>query len=201
MKKTLFTILTLFFLAACTGGGSEKTTSENPFAGGSEGVTLSFTQFRDEVYDKGEDPFDIEVQLENKGETKVEAQDIKLTLAGFNPADLSQTAAALEKSPDTELTPVTKQLGAIVTGESVPIIFSELNYAGTVVGDSRQPLPIFANACYKYGTIGLTSICLRENLLSQTPSDICTVSEDKTTYNSGAPVHIEGFKQTATSKD
>jgi len=58
-----------------------------------------------------------------------------------------------------------------------------------------------ADVCYKYETKATSKICIKSDLLDTTDDSVCTVAGDKTTHNSGAPIQVIQFSQSAIAND
>lgn len=187
--------IALLFLAACA-PQEGKTPETSTFLGGSQGLTLQFVQLRSEVFDGGNDPFDVVVRLENKGEWVVSAAKAKVRLAGINPSEFGKNPEDFALSPPDDLPAVTRE------SRSTPldVEFRNLNYLAQVSGAALPPFPLVATACYSYGTEAVSRLCVRKDLLKD-DIGLCTVEEPKTTADSGAPVHVVNFQEQRRGKD
>ena len=189
-------VAALLLLTACT---PEK--SEGPelatFIGGTQGLTMEFSQLRTEVFDSGNDPFDVVVRLENKGEWTVLKDRAKVRLSGINPSEFGKPTEAFALSPADDLPAVTQESRS----SPIDVEFRELNYLARVTGAALPAFPLVATACYGYGTRAVTKLCVRRNILTPEAGGVCTVEEPKSVANSGAPVHIENFREQSRAKD
>jgi hypothetical protein len=185
----------LLLLAACQ--PSEEAPGEvETFLGGSQGLALQFTQLRSEVFDGGNDPFDVVVRLENKGEWDVPAPKAKVRLAGINPSEFGKNPEDFALAPPDDLPAVTRESRS----NPIDVEFRNLNYLAQVTGAALPPFPLVATACYSYGTDAVSRICVRKDLLKKDVG-LCTVEEPKTVADSGAPVHVVNFQEQARGRD
>lgn len=194
-------MLALFVIGCNGGGGREVNIVENPFIGGSQGLTIAFQDFRSEVFDGGLDPFDVIVKVENEGESLISKDNVQVTLSGINPSEFGKSQADLTKlAPDDVIEERKDPSGNIVPGPPVFVEFPEFNYRSALTGATAQ-FTLRADVCYLYRTKAVSKLCVRENLLTPTAGGICELNEQKTIHNSGAPVHVQNLKQTTRSKD
>jgi ribosomal protein L21E len=61
------------------------------------------------------------------------------------------------------------------------------------------PVNLIAEACYKYQTKSSINLCIRDKLTT-TKTGVCNVQEKKQVFNSGAPVKIDNFVESAVSE-
>ncbi|MBD3361277.1 hypothetical protein GF358_00640 [Candidatus Woesearchaeota archaeon] len=196
--KTIILGLLLIALIGCQQEG--KTVSiEEPFIGGTQGLVFDFAQLREEVYDAGTDPFDISLKIENKGETTINQDNIKITLSGINPAEFSVTENQLSKTASENIISMRKDtMGNIQPGPPVFVDFENLKYTEKITGTSID-FPLRANICYLYNTKAISKLCVRKNVLTATEG-ICQINEEKPIFNSGAPIQISQLVENARSK-
>lgn len=192
----------LALLVACTGGGTTKQVSlGSPFVGGTQGLVISFQDFRSEVFDGNRDPFDIIVNLQNNGENLVKKENVKVSISGINPVEFSKTEQDLVKNAADDVIETRKDSqGSVLLGPPVFTEFVGLNHKGAIAGASAQ-FTIRADVCYLYRTRAASKLCIRNNLLTPPAGGICELNEDKPFFNSGAPVQIASFKETVRAKD
>ena len=85
-NKILLMILAvaLLVLSACD-GGTDINTGQTGFVGGFKGIEISFATNAppDRVSDAGQEEFDVVVELINRGEHEVLAENIFVKLEGF----------------------------------------------------------------------------------------------------------------------
>lgn len=200
IKNFILILFLLIFLVGCTGSEDVPVSLENPFIGGSDGLSIEFQGLRD-VFDGGRDPFDIVIKLNNKGETAVTKDKIKVRLSGFNPAEFGRLEEQLIKSSDEDLIAMKKDAqGNIQVGNPVFIEFKDLNHFSPVVGSS-QSVDIVANVCYGYKTQSVGKLCVRSNLLNPEPGGICEINDNKELFNSGAPLQFSNLVESTGGKD
>ncbi len=200
MKKIIiFLAIILIVLVGCKQEGQTIDISA-PFIGGTQGVIFNFEQLREDVYDSGTDPFDITIKVENKGETDILKDNMRVTLSGINPIEFSTTENRLMTTPKEDVLSMVKdQIGNIQPGPPVFIDFSDLDYKGKITGTSID-FPLRANICYLYNTKTISKLCIRKNILAA-GEGICTINEEKPVFNSGAPIQITRLTENARAKD
>lgn len=202
-KQTLTLLLLLAMITACTTTQKPTTTVslQSPFIGGSQGLTIAFQDLRKEVFDNGEDPFDISIKLENKGETLLTGRQVKVTLSGFNPKEFNRNEEDLkiqdigEELIDMRKTPQ----GTILIPSPIFVDFQNFNYKNRITGDSAE-FTIRADVCYWYQTKAVSKLCVRKDILKPKAGGICEINQDKPVYNSGAPLQVSNFRESAHSK-
>lgn len=201
MKRYLvIAIITLFFLAACK--GEEKPVDlQNPFLGGATGLVFDFQNVRKDVFDGGRDPFDIVVKIENKGESHVPKNKVRVKLSGINPAEFGKLEEQLVKSPDDDVLGTTKDpQGAVLSSPPAFVEFTELNHFSPIVG-AKVDFTLRADVCYKYKTQAVSKVCVRSNILNPEEGGLCEINEQKAVFNSGSPVQVANLVESARAKD
>ncbi len=201
MRRLVVILVLLFLVTACRPGEKKQLTIESPFAGGSQGLVLDFQDLRKDVFDGGRDPFDVIVRLENKGEALVKKENVKVKLSGINPAEFGKLEENLfMNAPDDAIEMRKDPQGAVLPGPPVFVEFTDLNHISPIAGASAQ-FTLRADVCYLYRTKTVSKLCVRENILTPPPGGICEINEDKPVFNSGAPVQVANFKESARAKD
>ncbi len=206
MKMKTFLIISILiiglFLTGCkTQQEGVVITLQSPFIGGTNGLKIDFEGLRTEVFDQGEDPFDVIVKLENIGESPVSKNDVKVTLTGFNPAEFGKSVNDLMLTPDDDLIEVRKgREGERIPGQAIEVSFEDLNFGKTILGELIE-FPIRADMCYTYSTEAVSKLCVRENILNPKGNGICKINEAKTIFNSGGPIQITQLTENARSKE
>ena len=171
--------ITLIFVSGCIGGEEEK--EETFFVGGSSGLELSLVGGAppDKIYQNN--PFNIELMLENKGEADIRAEDVTIV---FNNAGVLGINAVQTNKED-----ITKRLKVeddFIKGGHEFIMWNDARYTGSI-----SPLPISIEACYPYATQGIASLCITQGR----ESSICETIGARETESSGAPVKITSVEQ------
>ena len=203
MRRALIALMILIVvLAGCAGGKKgQKVELTAPFIGGTSGIAADFIDARAEVFDGGRDPFDVVVKLENKGESTVPPNRVRVKLSGINPSEFSKLEEDLMKSPADELTAVRKDpQGNALPGTQATVEFTGLNHFSQITG-AQVAFPLRADVCYTYSTNAVSKLCVRENIMNPAPEGICDINSEKEIFNSGAPVQVGAVKETAFGKD
>ena len=193
-KKIIIALVcvVVLFLAGCDDTGTVSTTKT--YIGGTDSIEFDFMEESPpvEVYDSGNQPFDVTVKLENDGEYDVAKEDITVTLSGFYPLDFNNPV--LSKNPDEDLDKSYKDPdGDIEDGTITYVNFPDLNFVGKITGTNEYT--IRADVCYKYGTKAQVDLCILDDLTSTEEDEVCDPSETKSVASSSAPVQVEDFKE------
>jgi len=197
-------LITSLFIFACE-KSTETTTTEKAFIGGERGLEISFFEGAppDIVYDR-DYPFSIDIKIQNVGEWGVKKQDAEFTIKGLNPGDFGKSLSDLTKNSPEDLKGAYRDPeGRAIEGTVTSLEFPNLNYEDEVAG--TVTFIVRADACYEYGTMATSKICVLEDLLGVTrrtgEEPVCEPNEAKDVENSGAPVHITELRQTVVAVD
>ncbi len=204
MKKYAFAlfICTLLFLVGCGGEENTAPAAGTPFLGGTNGILVNFESSPPaEVFDGGDFPFDVIVKLKNNGEWDVPKEKTRIKITGVRAEQFSLLNIDLEKSAPDDLPKMQRDpTGKLIESPPIFVEFNNFNHADAITG-SELTYPIRADVCYRYGTEAVAQLCVRENLLNPKENGICEINEAKTVYNSGAPVQVTEFAESARSSD
>ena len=195
MNYKTISVLFVVMLGLLLSGCNQKTSSENPFIGGTNGLLVNFLEGAppQEVFDSGTSPFQVIVELTNDGEYTIPKGSVEVRLVGFNPEDFGLSASDIVKQPSEDLEGVRKDLsGNKIPGTTTQIVFPQMNYEKQISVDHE--FPIRAEVCYNYQTKVSSVICVKRDL-TDTSSTICNVKEKKKVYSSGAPIQVTSFEE------
>ena len=201
MAKRAFLVIGLLILLLVATGCPKDEETTGPagraFVGGTQGLVISFLSGLPptNVFDS-DNPFQIGLKIENKGEQDIEAaQDITITITGINPADFGVSSSDLTAtSPEPLQGTSIDSEGNTIEGHFTTFEFPEMEYIDEVSGS--VPFTIRANACYEYGTRSQGKLCVRRDLRGVLgEAGICDPNRQVPAENSGAPVQIINFKQ------
>ena len=185
-------------------GGAPRT----PFIGGTSGIAINFEKDSPppEVTDDESFSFNVIVRLKNDGEAKVDRNDIRLNLVGFDPNDFGKNFEDLKDVQPEDLLDAKKRdaEGNIVDGTTT---FATFPKGGT--GDFFSPRKFSGNteftfradACYHYKTEANTKLCVLRDMINVRDNAICKPTSSRTVYSSAAPVQVSNFRQTVVGKD
>lgn len=194
-KKILFLfILFSVFAASCE---QKETVQGTPFIGGTEGIELSFYENMPpkEVFDLGQFPFDVVVKIKNNGEWSVDKEEISIAIDGIRPEEFGKTTNELIKQPAEDIEAKRKDAeNNIIEASPVFVEFKSFNHVSPIVGAS-QKFPFRVKACYAYGTIANSLLCVKKNLMGTDEGGICKIDEEKKIQNSGAPIQLLEMKE------
>jgi len=202
MKKysiALF-VCALLFLAGCGEGEDGLPEGGAPFLGGTTGIVANFENSPPaEVFDGGDFPFDIIVKLKNNGEWDIPKERVRVKLSGIRAQQFDLTEPELQKAAPEDLPKMQRDpTGALIESPPVLVEFNDFNHKDSVTG-SELTYPLRADVCFNYGTIAVTQLCVRENILNPKLGGICVINEQKPVFNSGAPVQISSVTENARS--
>ncbi len=191
-------VLLVVFIAGCTGGGDTKTT-KTPFCGGVDGIEMKFVEGSPpvEVFDNNQYPFDVTLRLFNKGENNVAPTDSRIELSGISDVDFGGPSY-LKIINEPIIGTHKDQEGNCADGDPVLVSFggpgeNAFKYKHSLPGNTQFSLR--ADLCYRYKTNSTVQFCVQKQLPRFGQEPTCKVNGLKTVSNSGAPLHIENFKQ------
>ncbi len=190
----IITLLAVLILVGCAGDDS-GTTDKSPFIGGTNGLLLKFMDNFPpaEIFDGGDDPFDIMLTIENAGEFDIPAGELIVTISGIQANSFGLTPGSLTKRLDVLLEGKKKTSeGDTIPGGEETIEFLNLNHVSPLTG--TMTFPLRADVSYLYGTTASAKLCYKTNL-RLTEDAVCTVEGSKTVYNSAGPVQITELEE------
>jgi hypothetical protein len=208
----MFSIISLFLITSCKGGGDAAGTLTTPFLGGSQGLEMKFLQGNPpaEVTDDGNLPFKAIVTLVNQGEFDLASTQVEVGLSGFLAEDFGVTAAdkgKLKNQPPDD-NPIARKKdseGNILEAIEVSVPFpskadgDDFNYARPLPGN--RPFLFRAEVCYRYGAQVVSEICVLKNMIDIIDDAPCDPSESKSVFSSASPLGITAFRQNVVGKD
>ncbi len=201
-------IVSVLIISACKSGSGTATGSapRTPFIGGTAGISMNFEKDSPppEVTDDESFAFKAIIRLKNEGEHKVDRNDIRVNLIGFDPNDFGKSFSDLKDvQPDDTLDAKKRDAeGNIVEGTTTFAMFPRENdnfipskFSGNTEFTMR------AEACYNYETLANTKLCVLRDMINVRDNNICNPTGAKTVYTSSAPVQINNFRQAVVGKD
>jgi len=197
-KKITFIFLTLLvglFLVSCTNNNQQG--SKGAFIGGTQGITAEFEPLGVEeegkftIYDT--ESFSLEVTLHNKGEYRIQPNDVSVKLLG--PSQDEFTGISSFELKNKEI--IDKISDLVPLGGEETISFSdEAKYKQTVTGFVDREW--FGNIEYNYKTyIIVPEVCLKEDV---TDERVCKVTETKDFFVSGAPITVTAVEESTAGR-
>ncbi len=204
-------ICLVIIVSACKGSGSSTGSApRTPFIGGTSGLTINFEKDSPppEVTDDESFRFNAIVSLKNDGEHKINRNDVKINLVGFDPADFGKSFNDMKDvSPDDDLDSKKRDAeGNIVDGTTTFVTIPKN-------GDSFVPRKFSGNTeftyradvCYNYQTEANTKLCILKDMINIRDDSICrpsgTGTSGRVIYSTSAPVQVTNFRQTVIGKD
>lgn len=195
---TVFFILALLLIAGCK--GKTDTAVGAGFIGGKEGIVTALmvaSGKTNEVLDAGLEEFQVNLNIENKGEYPVKQDEVLTTITGVDYRSFS-----LQNPSQKNVEPVDKirqEQGKRVPGGQIV-----LSFPASFVDDLPvdQIYDLGANVCYKYQTGATSSLCLRKEATKRGEStDACKIDEVKAIGSSSAPIQVTSLSQRPTGKN
>lgn len=191
MKRGYIALMIVFLLlfslgAQCKKGDSSVTTA---YIGGTNGLGIEFATDSppDEVADKSDQEFQIELKLTNKGEYDIPSGGIIATLSGISQQDFS--LSTLSQKSNFDLAGTKKTAEGSLEGSQDFLNMGEAKYKPDLAADFKTSLR--ADICYKYKTRGVSNLCLKRDTNQYKAEDMCDVNSEKLNLeNSAAPVQI-----------
>ena len=186
-KSVLIVLLVLVLLFGCA---VKKTTKEQQptfFRSGSQGLFLSFIPNLPppKLFDR--DPFNVMIQVENKGTSPVGGPGDRLYLSGFDNSIITGINTYGEQIPPMDGRGPYMPQGGLET----------VNFRGVIQSltgkriDKYQPM-ILVTACYNYETIDSEQVCIDPNPYAPTSvQKVCTPMHVGT-GSQGAPIAVTG---------
>ena len=185
-------------------GGAPRT----PFIGGTSGITMNFEKDSPppEVTDDGSFEFIVLVRLKNEGEAKVEKNDMKLNLIGFDPNDFGK---GFDDVKDVEPEDVLESKKRDAEGNIVEGTTTFATFPTGGIGNAFNPRKFSGNteftfrtdACYHYKTEANTKLCVLKDMINVRDDAVCKPTSSRTIYSSSAPVQVTNFRQSVVGKD
>ena len=208
MKPLKFLVVGILLVMAVAGCAqqSTQTGSTTPFIGGTSAIVIDFVDGSPpaEVTDDSSFSFNAIVRLENKGEYKLEPNQVKVSLEGFLTSDFGVGEAELvDKSPNEVLGPRQRDPNGNINEGGVTFITLPSEGSSLVPKKftGNVEFPFRANVCYKYTTTANARICVLRDLLNKNPKALCDPNVGKAVASSSSPIQISGFRESAIGKD
>lgn len=212
MNKRYYAVVLLICLilliSACKrSGASTGGAPRTPFIGGTSGVAINFEKDSPppEVTDDDSFSFNVILSLKNEGEKKVEKNNIKVNLVGFDPADFGQPSFDTLRDNEPEDTLESKKRdaeGNIVEGNPTFVtfpkggdVFKPRKFSGNTEFTFR------ADVCYNYMTEANTKLCILKDMVNVRDDALCKPTSSRSAFSSSAPVQITNFRQSVVGKD
>lgn len=205
MKKLMImflgvAILISILISGCKGGSHQQV--GNMFIGGDVGLAESFIEGLppNEIFDAGQMPFSVGIQINNEGEFDFVANQGYVRLKGFSPQQLGLNDESDMKKLISQDLQGTKRIGdEIFPGGSTQVTFDNLRFmpdlqAGT---DVRT---FYIDSCYRYGSKAVAKLCLRGNNFQPGAQEICEVTGLKSVETSGAPVKVVSVSESPSGQ-
>ncbi|MBI2140589.1 hypothetical protein HYU14_06715 [Candidatus Woesearchaeota archaeon] len=200
MKKYIIAIMAmaLLLLAGCKSSSTGGTRAK-AFIGGTQALSFDFVEGSPppEVFDGGNFPFDVTLNIQNKGEFDVPKEKVKVSLKGFFPGDFNTPNTTKNPEENMDRSYIDSE-GNTIPGTVTFLSFPGFNFLGKLPANNQ--FNIRAELCYNYGFTAATDICVLDDL-TQFNDLVCTVNEKKTVDSSSSPIQIENFLENVAGTD
>ncbi len=193
MRKALaILIITVMMLMVGCEQEQKQQPTESPYEGGSQGIVAGFEPFGVKedgiasIYEN--EKFPVEITLKNKGEEKVGAGEVIITLKGISPNDY--TGIVFEATNEEELEAISE---FNPHGGEETVDFGDAEYSVDLKG-SYYDATFFASYRYPYAThVAVPRVCFNTEPEDET---VCKLEGKKEAFSSGAPIQVKNVKET-----
>ncbi|NTV23525.1 MAG: hypothetical protein HGA85_04080, partial [Nanoarchaeota archaeon] len=190
MKKTIFAVIFILILAACSDSGSNGGSSSESknVATGTDGITFSFSPNNPPSSIRGS-KLSVAVEYYNKGTHPV--SNLVFYLHGYDPSILFGGQVKSFSSPKIEGKNEYNKIGSQSYFAQWETSINKPN------GEGQFPQQLFVTACYGYKTIAEPSICIDPNQddVSSDYAGKCSFSVQGLGSSQGAPIAVTSVKQ------
>lgn len=198
-------ICLILLVSACKKQNTTTGAPRKPFIGGTAGITINFEKDSPppEVTDDESFGFKALVRLKNDGETKVEKNDVKVNLVGFDPDDFGASISEVtEQVPEDDLEP--KKIdaeGNIIDGTTTFVtIPRNLDFVPRKFTGNTE-FTFRADVCYAYQTKANAKLCILKDMINIRDDSLCKPTGIRTIFSSSAPVQVTDLRQSVIGKD
>ncbi len=194
MKRGFVVILLIVALFITSCETTDKADKLKPFIGGLNGLKMEFVADEppDEVLDDSQESFFINVLVKNEGEFDIPEGGVIGTLSGINRETFGIEHLSYKSA--FSLMGKKKEEGFVREGEEQEFQFGEAMYRDDLLADFKTKMMV--DMCYRYGTVGVGTLCLKRNVAKTNRRDVCTVKNEKVTIDSSsAPVQVTEMRQ------
>ncbi len=186
-------ILALLFLVSLVLAGCNQKPTASPtfggFIGGKDGLvgTLEIaSSVPNQVLDAGQEDFQINLKLDNKGQYRVKENELLATVTNIRASDFAiKNPSVKNDGPFDEV--------RVESGKTIAGTQSVIGFPANYQVDSPVDIPVDVGIdyCYKYETLAVSSLCIRKDATKPSaPTDKCKISEQKVVGNQGGPVSV-----------
>jgi len=200
MKKiyiSAFLLLGVFLMAASCGSDTPTTTSTG-YIGGTTGLSLAYATDMPpaKVMDNNQETFAIGLDLENKGEYRIQPGEVMATVTGIDVNAFGLASDTMKNAGGLE--PVTRKrvnnADTVLSGtRSFDIAFNAI-YKKELPAD--WPFSVITNVCYRYQNKATAQMCLRKDVIKKgDPKDVCNIGDALTALNSGGPLQVTSISE------
>lgn len=183
MKKSVLLVLFLLVLVSCARKSTEPQVTD--FRYGTEGIRMEFVQNLPppRLFDR--EPFNVMIQVENRGTTTIGQQDGSIFLSGFDNTIITGINTNGIPIPEVE------GRGPFIPKGGINVV----NFKGVIQSlsgkriDKYQPT-ILATACYHYETVASAQVCIDPNPYAATSQQRVCSPGTISPGSQGAPIAV-----------
>lgn len=191
-------LLGVFLMAASCGSETTTQTTSTGYIGGISGLSIAYATDMPpaKVMDNNQETFAIGLDLENKGEYRIQPNEVIATVTGIDTNAFGLETDTMKNAGGFE--PVTRQMvgssATVLSGtRSFDIAFNAL-YKKELPAD--LPFNIVTNVCYRYQTKATAQMFLRKDVIKKgDPKDVCNIGDPLTASNSGGPLQVTSMTE------
>lgn len=202
--KTKYAILTIVILsmifslgAQCSAGGKKAASTENPFYQSNEGLAVELQPLgtvrpkeaggNEVIYQS--DSMSVEVEIQNKGEAPVEANEVELFIEGIAQGDFPSLNGITTPLSNKQKIPGVSQM--LPQGGYDTVNFGSSPFSGNI--GNFYDANIYIRMVYPYWTrIIIPQVCFKEDPRDDT---VCNLEGSKVAYSSGGPLQVTKVTQ------
>lgn len=185
MKKSMVMLFLLLFLLACARGRKGEMPVPTDFRTGSQGLYMTFVPNLPppRLFDR--EPFNVMIQVENRGTSPVGGPGDKIYLSGFDNTLITGI------NTDGGDIPIMEGRGPFMPQGGIDTVHFRgvIQLLGPKRIDKYNPI-ILATACYSYMTIASAQVCIDPNPYAPTSVQRVCIPTNVATGSQGAPIAI-----------
>ena len=180
--------------------GSAEGAQEVTFISAPESVAATFVNNAppEQIFEN--DPFNIWIEVENRGEYPIPAGDISIGMSNVGDIMVKEESTLTPFKDYYKIInnsiPLNKRTRDPMTGDEIPggketIMFNNLIFTGGTITEQRL-INVFATILYPYTTIGVSTICITQDRLT---SSLCEPIAEREITGTSGPIKIVSLEQ------
>ena len=180
--------------------GSAEGAQEVTFISAPESVAATFVNNAppEQIFEN--DPFNIWIEVENRGEYPIPAGDISIGMSNVGDIMVKEESTLTPFKDYYKIInnsiPLNKRTRDPMTGDEIPggketIMFNNLIFTGGTITEQRL-INVFATILYPYTTIGVSTICITQDRLT---SSLCEPIAEREITGTSGPIKVVSLEQ------